>query len=651
MKSLLGNFGFWGLLAANVAGCGGLSASEGDRKGDGTDSNTHWMSQCREDAECDDELSCVCGVCSSSCAGETSCRDFGAAGMCLAAQCKANSDTPTLLCSSACDGDADCAGNTRCEGGLCLPERATSGEAVGSLPVEPDVASGPEPEPDTAPEPNAASPEPAPEPDATSPEPPEPEPDSEPVPVQGCGAEGSSVGSKLERRENLCDAAIAMQGEVLCVNLAGLVERESASTAIGCEPDTACCNWTWSAYVVKCSEGNLVLTAEGAPFGTQIAPSDGFDDSFGNVEVTMGCQGMDCNPTCVPEGESAFGWVRLRVEPAEEGFVTPGEQFEPFSALAELVIEEAAEPETAVEVTPIVGCEGVDARGDNSCDIAPKWAWSGFACEPVSCNCEGSDCDRLQETREGCETVWAGCTESVPQCPMELPSTPPATLDHTLDPDDDGANEPDFSDWTASTWPTPLPLPNITTCDAEGDLARLCPESRLLELTSLENDPLQLTVGLAADLWAQLDLVEGREIEFMLDQAQFAVRDTDSDEVFLLIGTGPWRADPEPVWAGPGFTIRAGGPFCTLRNEEEDCNWLDVVQYLRVETSGASGQETVTLEPYSDTAFTILVGSGDAPYRLVQGRSIHAGLRRPMLEACAAFRTRGDSFALVRVAE
>jgi hypothetical protein len=129
------------------------------------------------------------------------------------------------------------------------------------------------------------------------------------------------------------------------------------------------------------------------------------------------------------------------------------------------------------------------------------------------------------------------------------------------------------------------------------------------------------------------------------------VRDVGSDEVLLLMSTGTRSTDPEPMWTGPRFTLRAGGPYCTIESEEDDCNWLDVVQYLQVQTSGVGGQETETLEPFSDTALTIPLASGDAPYRILLGRSVHAGLQRPTRESCAVLRTRGDSFALARVAE
>ncbi len=54
----------------------------------------------------------------------------------------------------------------------------------------------------------------------------------------------------------------------------------------------------------------------------------------------MGCQGMDCEPTCAPS-VSEIRRVRARLEPAAYGEVIPGDQFEPFRAEAALEILEA----------------------------------------------------------------------------------------------------------------------------------------------------------------------------------------------------------------------------------------------------------------------------------------------------------------------
>lgn len=111
--------GVWTLALA--AGCGGRSRSD-DRGSDGTDSHTHWLSQCSTHADCDDGLSCLCGACSASCTTESACDDLGAGALCVELSCERPSEgeSATSLCSRGCDRDADCPGDGRCAEGVCV---------------------------------------------------------------------------------------------------------------------------------------------------------------------------------------------------------------------------------------------------------------------------------------------------------------------------------------------------------------------------------------------------------------------------------------------------------------------------------------------------------------------------------------------------
>lgn len=142
--------------------------------------------------------------------------------------------------------------------------------------------------------------------------------------------------------EQLCNGLDDFLGTEFTLDLSGEVVERHASTAIACVGDDAgapeCCNWTWTAYAIACPDFDIVLTGNSAPYGSKTAPGNpGFSES---VEVTMGCQGMDCEPTCAPS-VSELRRVRARLESAADGQVVPGDQFEPFLAEAALEILEA----------------------------------------------------------------------------------------------------------------------------------------------------------------------------------------------------------------------------------------------------------------------------------------------------------------------
>jgi hypothetical protein len=142
---------------------------------------------------------------------------------------------------------------------------------------------------------------------------------------------------------DLCkQVTLLEQGEALLeaelnVDLVGAVELESLTTAAGCGADE-CCNWLWGYYVVRCSEQPddiIVLTEVGQPFGSLVAPATG-DDDFEATEVTLGCQGMQCEPTCVPGDVADFGTVTGELSLLAEG--SSDWLNEPISARAEFRI-------------------------------------------------------------------------------------------------------------------------------------------------------------------------------------------------------------------------------------------------------------------------------------------------------------------------
>ena len=70
---------------------------------------------------------------------------------------------------------------------------------------------------------------------------------------------------------------------------------------------------------------------------------------------------------------------------------------------------------------PSVDCSAFEARptpsGDVSCDHVLGWSFDGIGCELLSgCDCVGSDCDRLFDSREDCESAARVCDDLPPHC-------------------------------------------------------------------------------------------------------------------------------------------------------------------------------------------------------------------------------------------
>lgn len=108
------------MLGLVLWGCG-----DGDTTGASGSSQTHWLDACGSDAECGD-LSCVCGVCVSTCTGGAQCDVSGIATECqtadrAAAQQLCAGRTAVDVCLESCTGEDSCPSGQRCVAGSCLP--------------------------------------------------------------------------------------------------------------------------------------------------------------------------------------------------------------------------------------------------------------------------------------------------------------------------------------------------------------------------------------------------------------------------------------------------------------------------------------------------------------------------------------------------
>ncbi len=129
------------LFATSCAlGAAGVPSCAGTTVGVGTDSNTHWLSDCRSDADCG-SLTCQCGVCTKACTDESGCAGLDGNTACKTASC---SSVATKTCTATCTVPADCphgGAGFGCESGICVAGMSqSSGRSPGGFP--PDAGTG-----------------------------------------------------------------------------------------------------------------------------------------------------------------------------------------------------------------------------------------------------------------------------------------------------------------------------------------------------------------------------------------------------------------------------------------------------------------------------------------------------------------------------
>lgn len=103
------------VVFALLSACGSRVQHNG-----GTDSNTHWLQVCDDDAECDETLSCICGLCTVECPADDHCAALAGdrPGLCATPAC----DEPgfAAACTLACNDESGCPGALTCSDGICI---------------------------------------------------------------------------------------------------------------------------------------------------------------------------------------------------------------------------------------------------------------------------------------------------------------------------------------------------------------------------------------------------------------------------------------------------------------------------------------------------------------------------------------------------
>jgi len=118
-------------FAAFTASCSDFHAKE-EQGGE-----THFLMECVEDG-CPDELSCVCGVCTTTCANDDACSVLGDRAACegtrLASLACGDEVPPAQVCDATCSSDAQCEAHGEgyeCVHGRCRPEATATAVAMG----------------------------------------------------------------------------------------------------------------------------------------------------------------------------------------------------------------------------------------------------------------------------------------------------------------------------------------------------------------------------------------------------------------------------------------------------------------------------------------------------------------------------------------
>jgi hypothetical protein len=126
-------------LAACCAWLALLCACGGDDPQVGGE--THWLSACDENADCGDDLRCICGSCTRACSADDACHGnrpaacYDMGSPLLLQRCPGLSGGHGGgVCLPSCSADAQCSDDKGCVENACLPPASVDGGAVSPPP-------------------------------------------------------------------------------------------------------------------------------------------------------------------------------------------------------------------------------------------------------------------------------------------------------------------------------------------------------------------------------------------------------------------------------------------------------------------------------------------------------------------------------------
>lgn len=131
-------------LALSTLLCLACSKTPVSPIGGNVGSETHWLTACSVDADCETAAgaACLCGLCTVTCADDAACdAATGLSSACVAAQDAAlvracgGAAPAQPVCVATCESDANCADGTACDTGRCLPSDEAGRVDGGTLPA------------------------------------------------------------------------------------------------------------------------------------------------------------------------------------------------------------------------------------------------------------------------------------------------------------------------------------------------------------------------------------------------------------------------------------------------------------------------------------------------------------------------------------
>jgi hypothetical protein len=625
-------------LAATLAStaflaCGGLSDDAQQARGDGTDSNTHWLGRCEADGDCAKGLECLCGACTASCDEASACDELGAKAMCVQARCEEQSKRETALCSKGCDDNDDCPADGECEQGVCVPGTGSLVATPAPLPCAPmDVRALNLP--------------------CTS-------PglfywDGETCAQQAtCSCEGDDCESMFETEaecqrvyaecgvitpspddlEEGCDFLLELDPDGACGESderCQQMESDGRVHAVSCQAldevedadgNSVPLSAAETAARVACVE-NWLKTADASDV-TSDESSVSAEGTWAQVGALFAVAGLRCSAECAGEtcdycleygestcGDDPFCFAVFGVPIDEDAQCTLPEEFALCASSgrgcddAETVArdeggqcwwfpsicedpgfeyffegDDACQngyPECVTVPTepPVEGCEAMDAIegvGPN-CDAIARYAWNGAKCFPIACNCQGEDCERLYDSRDACENHWAGCIESIPLCTDErVPYNQAAGFTWGGDPF--SAPDPALAEWTDTVWTEPVQAPVLTECSpVEGFDGNACGSTQRVTFTEGFDPPLEVELILPDAASSAIDVSVGDAVRIRLDSSEFVVLTADDEQPLILIGIGDAYSNggsPTAVWSIGTLVVEVGAPFCKRPDTED----------------------------------------------------------------------------------
>ncbi len=277
------------------------------------------------------------------------------------------------------------------------------------------------------------------------------------------------------------------------------------------------------------------------------------------------------------------------------------------------------------------GCRAQDAMtGANMCGTLLGYAFNGWDCRAVICQCFGEDCADIADTVEDCQTRFEPCLARTPACldtrfPVEdselgfHPTYPEYTFsvegyDQLYDAGTEAVAV--FPEWTAADWVGWEAQSTETAVCPRIDGQRIyvfpapCPAARTLVLRVAEQTfrvNVSIHWSLVTDPFSPTQ-VDVRIVAHPSGSLVLQIRDSDTGQpVVMVVQSLPEAMPGTSSWEFSPFTFTSGDKLCFT--EPGECRWMFSPLALHVTATDVDQ----TIEPLHSA--TVAVGA--APYAVL----------------------------------